>query len=83
MDPAVKGIERLFRPQTDRDSNMTRVLVDPYWTGSMEDEQTLGVAVVRYHRALVLEKLGRHAEAKYDRARAKQLIGREPDETLF
>ena len=42
-----------------------------------------GVAVVRYHRALVLEKLGRYAEAKLDRARAKQLIGREPDETLF
>jgi tetratricopeptide (TPR) repeat protein len=42
-----------------------------------------GVAVVRYHRALVLEKLGRFAEAKADRARAKMLIGREPDETLF
>jgi hypothetical protein len=42
-----------------------------------------GVAAVRYHRALVLEKLGRYAEAKLDRARAKQLIGREPDETLF
>jgi tetratricopeptide (TPR) repeat protein len=42
-----------------------------------------GVAVVRYHRALVLEKLGRFAEAKADRARAKLLIGREPDETLF
>ena len=42
-----------------------------------------GIAVVRYHRALVLEKLGRYAEAKLDRARAKQLIGREPDETLF
>ncbi len=41
------------------------------------------VAVMRYHRALVLEKLGRFAEAKADRARAKQLIGREPDETLF
>ncbi len=42
-----------------------------------------GVAVVRYHRALVLEELGRFAEAKLDRARAKVLIGREPDETLF
>lgn len=42
-----------------------------------------GVAVVRYHRALVFEKLGRFAAAKADRARAKLLIGREPDETLF
>jgi len=41
------------------------------------------VAVVRYHRALVFEKLGRFADAKADRARAKLLIGREPDETLF
>jgi hypothetical protein len=42
-----------------------------------------GAAVLHYHRALVLEKLGRFAEAKLDRARAKRLIGREPDETLF
>jgi tetratricopeptide (TPR) repeat protein len=42
-----------------------------------------GVAVVRYHRALVLQALGKEKEAQADLARAKQLIGREPDETLF
>ena len=42
-----------------------------------------GVAVVRYHRALVLRALGREKEAQEDLARAKQLIGREPDESLF
>ena len=41
------------------------------------------LAVVLYHRALVLEKLDRADDAKKDLARAKELIGREPDETLF
>ena len=38
---------------------------------------------MHYHRALVLEKLGQSEKAKSDRERAKELIGREPDETLF
>jgi tetratricopeptide (TPR) repeat protein len=42
-----------------------------------------GVAIIHYHRALVLRALGREKEAEEDLARAKQLIGREPDETLF
>jgi tetratricopeptide (TPR) repeat protein len=41
------------------------------------------IAVVHYHRALILAALGRQQEADADRAIAKQLIGREPDETLF
>jgi hypothetical protein len=40
-------------------------------------------AVFYYHRALVLEKLDRQSDAQKDLARARDLIGREPDETLF
>jgi hypothetical protein len=42
-----------------------------------------GVAVVRYHRALVLKALGREKDAQADLDRAKKLIDREPDEKLF
>jgi tetratricopeptide (TPR) repeat protein len=47
------------------------------------DTMARNVAVIYYHRSLVLEKLGRNDEAERDRSRARQLIGREPDETLF
>jgi tetratricopeptide (TPR) repeat protein len=40
-------------------------------------------AVFYYHRALVLDKLDRSDDAANDRARARKLIGREPDELLF
>jgi tetratricopeptide (TPR) repeat protein len=40
-------------------------------------------AVIRYHRALVLLALGREKDAEADLARVRQLIGKEPDETLF
>jgi tetratricopeptide (TPR) repeat protein len=42
-----------------------------------------GVAVVRYHRALVLLALGRQDEAEEDLDRVRELVGSEPDETLF
>jgi hypothetical protein len=39
--------------------------------------------VGHYHRSLVLQALGRKDEADKDWEIARQLIGREPDETLF
>ena len=42
-----------------------------------------GTAVMYYHRSLVLAALDRNDEAEKDRAKARQLIGREPDESLF
>jgi tetratricopeptide (TPR) repeat protein len=42
-----------------------------------------GAAVMYYHRSLVLSALDRDDEAEKDLAKARQLIGREPDETLF
>ena len=40
-------------------------------------------AVVHYHRFLVLDALDRKDDAKKDWEIARELIGREPDETLF
>lgn len=40
-------------------------------------------AVIYYHRSLNLRKLGRDAEADRDWEQARELIGKEPDETLF
>jgi tetratricopeptide (TPR) repeat protein len=73
LNAAVKGVEDVKRKRFgDVQMNSAEYLAI-----------AKNVAVIRYHRALVLEKLGRHAEAKADRARSKQLIGREPDESLF
>jgi Tfp pilus assembly protein PilF len=41
------------------------------------------LAVLYYHRALIHEALGNEPAANADRARAKVLIGREPDDSLF
>lgn len=75
LDQAVKGVEAvgsgtIRQPPSDIDLS-----------GITTPEQ--GIAVVRYHRALVLQALGREDDAKKDLDRARQLIGREPDETLF
>jgi tetratricopeptide (TPR) repeat protein len=42
-----------------------------------------GLAVIYYHRGLVLLALGREEEANADLKRVRELTGREPDETLF
>ena len=83
MQPAVREFERDLRGARGRPSLVERVVGYSVLDEPGRDQLKLGVAVVRYHNALVLDKLGRHAEAKADRARAKLLIGREPDETLF
>lgn len=41
------------------------------------------LAVLYYHRALAYQGLGKEEEAEEDLARARELIGREPDESLF
>jgi tetratricopeptide (TPR) repeat protein len=75
MDAAVKGIEAIrrgpsLRPPSDIDIS-----------GVNAPEQ--GIAVIYYHRALVLKALGREAEAEQDLRATRELIGREPDEKLF
>jgi tetratricopeptide (TPR) repeat protein len=52
----------------------------------IQSEQSLlteASAVIHYHRALVLAALDRKEEAEKDLAVARDLMGREPDETLF
>jgi tetratricopeptide (TPR) repeat protein len=83
MQPAVEEFERQLRNLRPEPPLVERVAGYSDLNESPKEQLKLGVAVVRYHKALVLENLGRHAEAKADQARAKVLIGREPDETLF
>lgn len=90
MDPAVKAMDRIvaanrtpdqlpasvrrarsYRPQTIREMEPS------------EENLARSSAVMHYHRALLLEGLGRKKEAQAERAVAKRLTGREPDETLF
>ena len=75
MDAAVKGVEAA-PPSPVRQPPSA---VD---TSSLNPDKQ-GIAVVRYHRALVLKALGRENDAQNDLDRARQLIGREPDEKLF
>jgi tetratricopeptide (TPR) repeat protein len=66
--PVKKALEA--RPQTLRDMART---AQSDWVS----------AVMHYHRALILEELGRKKEAQAERAWARRIIGREPDDTLF
>lgn len=86
LDAAVKGMAR-FESRMAGAAAPSESLMQ-YFRGadaekSIAQSLKTATAVVLYHRALNLEKLGRFAEAKMDRARVKKLIGREPDETLF
>ena len=47
------------------------------------ERQIQSMAVIYYHASRVLEKLGRWKEAKELRAKAKELLGREPDDSVF
>jgi tetratricopeptide (TPR) repeat protein len=50
--------------------------------GQLENVLRSG-AVIHYHRALVLKALDREEDAEKDWETARELAGREPDETLF
>lgn len=52
-------------------------------TGTERVSISKTVAVLLYHRSLVYEAVGNSPLAGADRAQARSLIGREPDETLF
>jgi tetratricopeptide (TPR) repeat protein len=86
MNQAVEGMERDFEysQQYEREDWRKEQMRNSRGldlTGINKPET--GVAVVRYHRALVLKALGKEEDAKKDLDRARELIGREPDETLF
>lgn len=83
MNAAVSGMEEMFKliESQPKELQRSRFAADIDLDGINRPEQ--GVAVVRYHRALVLQSLGRAKDAQKDLQRARELIGREPDETLF
>jgi tetratricopeptide (TPR) repeat protein len=83
MEEAVKGVEQGYRMAQAVPPTMERIVFYSELSDGQKAAARQATAVIRYHRALVYEKLGRHAAAKADRARAKVLIGREPDEKLF
>jgi tetratricopeptide (TPR) repeat protein len=77
MNAAVGGMERmLLLAKRER----RQPVVGPQFRDFTEER---GVAVVRFHRALVLLALGRETEAEIDLARVRELIGGEPDDSLF
>lgn len=86
MDQAVKGMEEeliLIQSLSPEDWRRTQIANSGGIDLSELNKPETGAAVVRYHRALVLKALGREDDAKKDLDRARTLIGREPDETLF
>lgn len=84
MDKSIAGLKSELAALTDE----TKVEPHKRRLGMASDRQSIetrkqGLAVIHYHRALVLQKLGRSADAEKDLAIARKLIGREPDEKLF
>jgi tetratricopeptide (TPR) repeat protein len=83
LNAAVKSIAKLDNGGTPPSGSLMRYFLGADAASAAQQNRQTATAVLLYHRALNLEKLGRFAEAKVDRARAKRLIGREPDEKLF
>jgi tetratricopeptide (TPR) repeat protein len=83
LGPAVLGAERQRQEQhLDKYTAVRLGMVDPRTVAWQLKEVDRTAAVIRYHRALVLESLGRDEEAAKDFRRVREL-GFEPDERLF
>jgi predicted Zn-dependent protease len=84
LDVAVKGMEARFLDQQKERGQLQRYLLNSSAPDLSElQNPARGLAVVRYHRALLLLALGREKDAEEDLQRIRQLIGKEPDETLY
>jgi tetratricopeptide (TPR) repeat protein len=89
MNGAVNGLAPLaarLKPD-DKQSHWERILRSSVSARVELENYELNfdrtIAVLHYHRALILLALGREKDAEADLARVRQLIGQEPDETLF
>jgi tetratricopeptide (TPR) repeat protein len=87
MDAAIAGVEELtgaLKPREQRPplESILRASIRTRFESETSDPYRT-TAVLHYHRALVLRALGREKEAESDLDRVRQLIGQEPDETLF
>jgi len=98
MNRAVKGMDNVVaaaqqKPDKSRPvaEKKEEIVTQPKaireaFPSTRADQQTAAfraAAVIHYHRALVFKALGREAGAEADLEIARQLIGHEPDETLF
>ena len=85
METAVTQIEAIYSQEGKQIKKSDKANLTDEQRRQLEQLKQLkqSVAVIRYHRALVYEKLDREKDAKADLARVKELIGREADETLF
>jgi len=88
MNAAVRGYESEIRPPLPLEQRAAGLSTIPDSRPKTDRElespdPARVLAVVRYHRALAFKALGRNKEAEQDLARVRQLIGREPDQTLF
>ena len=70
-----------FRQQHSREFSSQKRSVRE-WEKELESRRHM-LAVIFYHRGLAREKIGREAEARQDFSRVRELIGKEPDESLF
>jgi tetratricopeptide (TPR) repeat protein len=83
LHPAVLGAERQRREQHLKKRTEVRLGVrDPRAVARELRDVDRSLAVIRYHRALVLEALDRSEEAEKDYRRVREL-GFEPNEKLF
>jgi tetratricopeptide (TPR) repeat protein len=82
LDFAVKGMDEQLILQGQMPARRRRMVASDVNLEGLNSPEH-GAAVVRYHRALVLQALGREKEADEDLQKVRELIGREPDEKLF
>lgn len=82
MERAVPMIEQEYAEKAKRLEDQRRGVSDPREYERELRQLAESVAVIRYHRALVLEQLGETERAESDRARVREL-GFEPGESLF
>lgn len=64
------------------DANRATELMEEIYHQQSSEELRKSLAVIVYHRSLILEALGKSAEAERDRDRVREL-GFEPDQRLF
>lgn len=82
LDPAVAGIEQQYRQLFTEGKAYRQQVVDIRELDEARKLFARNVAVVRYHRALILEKLGESELAEQDYQRVREL-GSEPNESLY
>lgn len=82
MNLAIPAVEAELEAETRKIAE-SRKSVDERRLAAHLVRARKGVAVLYYHRSLIYEKLGNASAAAADRKKAKELAGKEPDETLF